>query len=231
VAGGNGERPDPFEEADEEALDQALQAIELLYFDEGARDGSFPVVSWIGSKVVGPDFNQKALVKPRSWWWCRVEDKGTYYLAHPLRQFDVEDLLRARPDLVGRLFPHLEKPGNGGPPAPTPVAPVQAPRTVLSPSPVGFVTLPRVEHVEVGDEALRLQGAADLLGGAAACELLADPARKAIALRPAEGARHAWPVEAGALRSAEPARLLGTGPAVARWSDRWGVLIVTRGLA
>lgn len=208
-----------------------LEDVQLLRFEAGAPGGSFPVVSRFRGKVVGPDFYDKASIQPGSWWFCRVEDNGTYYLAHPIREFDVEDVLRARPELLPSLFPYLEQGGNGAgkaAPAPAVLAALPAPRGRTAGH--SFVTLPRVETVRVSLEGLDLQGAADLLEGAA-CELLADKARGALAVRPAgEGSRHAWPLKDGAVRSPEPARLLGAGSATARWSDRWGVLVITKGI-
>lgn len=208
-----------------------IEEVQLLRFEAGAAGGSFPVVSRFRGKVVGPDFYDKASIQPGSWWFCQLEDNGTYYLAHPIREFDVEDVLRARPDLLPSLFPYLDQGGSraGEPPAAAAVATPPAPRDRVEEQ--SFVTLPRVETVRVSIEALELQGAADLFEAVGACELLADRGRAALAVRPVEAAsRHAWPLKDGAIRSPEPARLLGVGSAVARWSDRLGVLVVTKGI-
>jgi hypothetical protein len=211
--------------------DELLKEIELLRFEAGALGGSFPVVSRFRGKVVGPDFYDQIRIQPGSWWFCRVVDNGTYYLAHPIREFDIEDVLRARPDLLPSIFPYLEHGGNGTskatPPPPAIVAP-STPRDLTTPR--GFVTLPRVETVRVTQENLALEGAADLLEGAA-CELLADNTRMALGVRLAEaGSRHAWPLKDGVLYSGEPAKFLGVGSATARWSDRWAMLVITKGI-
>ncbi|MCA1812445.1 MAG: hypothetical protein LC624_00665, partial [Halobacteriales archaeon] len=64
-----------------------------------------------------------------------------------------------------------------------------------------------------------------------ACEVHVDAGRGAVGLKPlTEPAPDAWPVRDGAVLCKEAAKVLGAGPATARWSDRLGMLVVTRGL-
>lgn len=203
---------------------EAPEEVHLLRFEGGAPGGAFPVVARLRGKIVGPDLFAEVPIKPGSWWYCTVIDKDTFYLAHPIKEFDIQDVLHAKPELLRSLFPYLDAA------APVPSPPKPAAIAAAPPvDPSGFVTLPRAERVEVTEEGILLRAAADLLEGSTHCELLVDRGRSTIALRPTDRP-DGWPVKDGMLRSREVTKALPPGEAWARWSDRLGLLIVTRDL-